>query len=87
MSRWAHRRADSPSGNPRDGFLLSKSGESVPVSYTASVISGDDVQSELEGEFADVMAWMTTLANITGIDLDAAVHRKYIEDGGPEGTK
>ena len=38
--------ADSPSGNPRDGFLLSKSGESVPVSYTVSVISGDDVQSE-----------------------------------------
>ena len=38
--------ADSPSGNPRDGFLLSKSGESVPVSYTASVISGDGEQSE-----------------------------------------
>jgi NTP pyrophosphatase (non-canonical NTP hydrolase) len=48
---------------------------------------GDDVQADLEGEFADVMAWMTTLANITGIDLDAAVHRKYIENGGPEGTK
>ena len=38
--------ADSPSGNPRDGFLLSKSGESVPVSYTASVISGDGEQSD-----------------------------------------
>ncbi len=34
--------ADSPSGNPRDGFLRNKSGESVPVSYTTSVISGDD---------------------------------------------
>ncbi len=38
--------ADSTSGSPRDGFLLSKSGESVPVSYTASVISGDGEQSE-----------------------------------------
>ena len=37
---------DSDSGTPRDGFLLSKSGESVPVSYTASVISGDGVLSK-----------------------------------------
>ena len=37
---------DSRSGTPRDGFLLSKSGESVPVSYTASVISGDGVLSK-----------------------------------------
>lgn len=38
--------ADSPSGIPREAFLLTKSGESVPVSYTASVIGGDDVDSE-----------------------------------------
>ena len=38
--------ANSPSGIPREGFLLTKSAESVPVSYTASVISGDDVHSE-----------------------------------------
>lgn len=34
---------DSPSGNPREGFLLSKTGESVPVSYTASILKGDGV--------------------------------------------
>lgn len=38
--------ADSPSGVPREGFLLTKSGESVPVSYTASEISGDDIHAE-----------------------------------------
>ena len=38
--------ADSPSGIPREGFLLTKSSESVPVSYTASVICGDDIHSE-----------------------------------------
>jgi diguanylate cyclase (GGDEF)-like protein/PAS domain S-box-containing protein len=38
--------ADSPSGIPREGFLLTKSGESVPVSYTASIIGGDDPHSE-----------------------------------------
>ncbi len=38
--------ADSPSGAPREAFLLSKSGESVPVSYTASVIGGSDIDSK-----------------------------------------
>ena len=48
---------------------------------------GDDVQDELEGEFADVLAWLATLANITGVDLTRAVQKKYIKDGGPSGTK
>ena len=29
------------------------------------------------GEFADVLAWLATLANTTGVDLDAAVAAKY----------
>ena len=33
------------------------------------------------------MAWLATLANITGVDLESAIQRKYIDDGGPEGTK
>jgi NTP pyrophosphatase (non-canonical NTP hydrolase) len=32
---------------------------------------------ERVGEFADVLAWLVTLANITGIDLAAAVAAKY----------
>jgi len=28
-------------------------------------------------EFADVIAWLTTMANVVGVDLSAAVHRKY----------
>jgi NTP pyrophosphatase (non-canonical NTP hydrolase) len=28
-------------------------------------------------EFADVLAWLATLANCVGIDLDAAVQAKY----------
>ena len=35
--------------------------------------------AELEGEFADVLAWLSTLASIAGIDLEAAAHRKYAE--------
>ena len=36
-------------------------------------------REELEGEFADVLAWLSTLASISGIDLEAAARRKYAE--------
>src|SRR3954447_4463334 len=32
---------------------------------------------ELALEMADVLAWLATLANIRGVDLEAAVLRKY----------
>jgi NTP pyrophosphatase (non-canonical NTP hydrolase) len=28
-------------------------------------------------EFADVLAWLVTIANVAGVDLDDAVRRKY----------
>jgi len=28
-------------------------------------------------EFADVLAWLTTIANVAGVDLGEAVYRKY----------
>jgi NTP pyrophosphatase (non-canonical NTP hydrolase) len=28
-------------------------------------------------EFADVLAWLTTIANVAGVDLSAAVAKKY----------
>jgi NTP pyrophosphatase (non-canonical NTP hydrolase) len=34
-------------------------------------------REELALEFADVLAWLVTLANIAGIDLDQAVDAKY----------
>ena len=36
-----------------------------------------DTREELEGEFADVLAWLATLASISGIDLEAAAAKKY----------
>ncbi|MEX0701941.1 MAG: MazG nucleotide pyrophosphohydrolase domain-containing protein [Planctomycetales bacterium] len=32
---------------------------------------------EIEAEFADVLAWLATIANVAGIDLERAVLRKY----------
>jgi NTP pyrophosphatase (non-canonical NTP hydrolase) len=37
--------------------------------------SGSDL--EKSAEFADVLAWLATLANIAGVDLEAAVQKKY----------
>lgn len=34
-------------------------------------------KDELEGEFADVLAWLATLASIAGVDLEAAARKKY----------
>ena len=42
-------------------------------------------RANLDEEFADVLAWLMTLANINGVDMDQAL-RKYT-DGGPEGVK
>ena len=39
-------------------------------------------QSERSGEFADVLAWLATIANVAGIDLEQAILQKYGK-GGP----
>jgi NTP pyrophosphatase (non-canonical NTP hydrolase) len=41
----------------------------------AALRGGTD--AERSAEFADVLAWLATLANIAGIDLEEAVRRKY----------
>jgi NTP pyrophosphatase (non-canonical NTP hydrolase) len=48
---------------------------------------GDGDQAALEEEFADMLAWLATMANITGVDLADAIDRKYVQGGGPKGTK
>ena len=42
-----------------------------------SILSGD--QNQIEEEIGDVFAWLTSLCNILGIDLESAVSRKYSE--------
>ena len=36
-------------------------------------------RAHLEGEFADVLAWLSTLASIAGIDLEQAARAKYAQ--------
>jgi NTP pyrophosphatase (non-canonical NTP hydrolase) len=42
---------------------------------SAALRNGTPAERELE--FADVLAWLVTLANCTGVDLTAAVAKKY----------
>lgn len=37
----------------------------------------DGSHAERLEEFADVLAWLTTIANVVGVDLAEAVERKY----------
>lgn len=56
------------------------------VGELATALQNDD-RDNLAEEFADVIAWLCTLANINDIDLEAAIRKKYLENGGPKGTK
>lgn len=47
------------------------------VGELAADLRGGAAREQLETEFADVLAWLVTLANIAGVDLDAAITAKY----------
>jgi NTP pyrophosphatase (non-canonical NTP hydrolase) len=46
------------------------------VGELASALRGDD-RENLAEEFADVIAWLVTIANVAEIDLAAALSAKY----------
>jgi NTP pyrophosphatase (non-canonical NTP hydrolase) len=54
------------------------------VGELASALAGDDGHHK-EEEFADVLAWLCTLANINDVDLTKAVEKYTIQC--PEGHK
>jgi NTP pyrophosphatase (non-canonical NTP hydrolase) len=54
------------------------------VGELATALAGDDLANKKE-EFADVFAWLCTLANINQVDLEDAL-RKYT-DQAPDGFK
>jgi NTP pyrophosphatase (non-canonical NTP hydrolase) len=56
------------------------------VGELATALNSND-RANLEEEFADVIAWLCTLANINHVDLAAAVAKKYLSPKPPEGHK
>jgi len=49
------------------------------VGELATALNGQD-RANLNEEFADVLAWLCTLANISDIDLAQAVREKYLRE-------
>ena len=56
------------------------------VGELATAMHGTD-RKNLQEEFADVLAWLCTLANINDVDLTAAVKKKYLGSDAPQGQK
>jgi NTP pyrophosphatase (non-canonical NTP hydrolase) len=56
------------------------------VGELATALEGSDGEN-LEEEFADVFAWLCTLANINDVDLTQAVTKKYLGPDRPKGQK
>lgn len=56
------------------------------VGELATALNGDD-RANLEEEFADVLAWLCTLANINDVDLASVIATKYLGEKKPEGHK
>lgn len=48
--------------------------------------ASDKDRENLAEEFADVFAWLMTIANINGVDVSDAL-RKYTDEGRVEGVK
>jgi NTP pyrophosphatase (non-canonical NTP hydrolase) len=57
------------------------------VGELASALNSNTDTDNIQEEFADVFAWLCTLANINDVDLAAVVAKKYLGDKPPEGVK
>jgi NTP pyrophosphatase (non-canonical NTP hydrolase) len=79
----------------RDRYYVTDKARGTPATFLwfmeevgelATALNGTD-RDNLQEEFADVLAWLCTLANINDIDLEQALRHKYLTDGGPKGHK
>jgi len=60
---------------------------SEEIGELARALARNNDRGNLEEEFADVIAWLCTLANISDVDLASAITRKYLSERAPEGHK
>jgi NTP pyrophosphatase (non-canonical NTP hydrolase) len=76
-----YEKADRARGTPKTFLWFVEE-----IGELATALNGDD-RANLEEEFADVLAWLCTLANINDVDLAKAVSRKYLGKKRPRGHK
>ena len=77
-----YEAADRARGTPGTWMWFSEE-----VGELARALSRNKDRANIEEEFADVLAWLCTLANINDVDLASAVARKYLGDNPPKGVK
>lgn len=80
---------DKARGTPGTFMWLVEEVGELATALHKSVGEGGDTSGDDDpaGEFADVLAWLCTLANINGVDLEEAVRDKYLRGDGPKGHK
>ena len=74
--------ADAARGTPGTWLWFSEE-----IGELARALARGDDRANLEEEFADVVAWLCTLANINHVDLATAIEKKYFSETPPEGHK
>ena len=57
------------------------------VGELATALADGTDRANLEEEFADVIAWLCTLANVSDVNLSDAVAKKYLGAAPPTGHK
>ena len=87
--RQRYHETDSKRGTAGTFMWLVEEVGELATALHKSVGEGGDTSGDDDpaGEFADVLAWLCTLANINGVDLEEAVRRKYLTGEGPTGHK
>jgi len=84
-------QADQARGTPATFmWLIEEVGELATALHKTGAPDGQNDEAarhNLEEEFADVLAWLCTLANVNGVDLAHAVEKKYLTGSGPVGHK
>jgi len=84
-----YHATDAARGTPGTFMWLVEEVGELATALHKSVGEGGDTSGDDDpaGEFADVLAWLCTLANINGVDLEKAVRDKYLTGDGPKGHK
>lgn len=77
-----YEQADRARGTPATWLHFSEE-----IGELARALARNNDRQNLEEEFADVVAWLCTLANINDVDLAAAITRKYLGENPPVGVK
>jgi NTP pyrophosphatase (non-canonical NTP hydrolase) len=77
-----YEATDRARGTPRTWmWFIEEIGE------LSHALARNEDRANIDEEFADVVAWLCTLANINDVDLAAAITKKYLGEKPPEGHK